>query len=163
MKFSEKKKGVTLIELIVALGLIALISALVYTFFFSNQGRLNEVEAKSNLQYEAKVILESISKYAMEATSAKVEKESGQVKSISFDLITNDDVKIPEGVKFTLDDSKLTLTTDEGDKLLSVYVERIDAVIDEEKGSIQVELKLKSKSVTYSVKDNYVFRNSHKK
>lgn len=162
------KKGVTLLELIITLGLLGMITALVFFFFGSNQKTLRIIGVKSNLQYEAKVVMDSISKYAMEAASAKAEPYTGETENISFNLLSHEGDKILDGAVFSKEGSNLTVTLtnelgESNSRVLSEYVESIKAVVNQVEDSISIDLTLTNKGVSYSVKENYLFRNSHVK
>lgn len=61
------KKGFTIIELIISLGILAIVLSLVFTFFMSNQRSMSKIEVKSSLQQEAQIVLDYISKSGMQA------------------------------------------------------------------------------------------------
>ncbi len=158
-------KGITLIELIITLGLLGVITALVFSFFFTNKNTLNKVEIKSDLQYEAKEVMNKISKYAMEAS--KVEIGEDKVTFLGADV--NDKVvfkvtecsKTEEGNKVTFTGQALTMSIGEAtEKEICTRLKFITFSGDEEK-NIEVKLMLEEKNVTYSISDNFVFRNSH--
>lgn len=163
MKRFKRKSGVTLIELIIALGLLGVVTALIFFFFSINQKTLANVSVKSDLQYEAKVVIDKLSKYAMEATSAKVDRYTGD---IYFDLVTDSGDKIYEGAVFVKEDKTLKLllkneTATPDEIHLSDYVDRLEATVKQEDGSIAIDLVLENKGITYSVKESYLFRNKH--
>lgn len=164
MNSLKRKSGVTLIELIITLGLIGVIVALVFFFFGTNQRTLNTVGVKSDLQYEAKKVVESFSKYAMEAISAKVELDaSGDFQNIAFDLASDYGSRIPSGAVFSKEGStfKVVFAGQVDEIILSEYVDTFKAEVDQVKDSVYIEFKVVNKGISYSVKENYLFRNSH--
>ncbi len=157
MILNRKRKGVTLIELVIALGLLAIVTSFIFSFFFSNERKLEEINTRSDLQYEAKVILDSISKHAMAATKCKVDKElDGTVKTITFSKVEDDGTVTDEGAEFIIEEYNVYLSTKEdGKRLIGSHLHHIE--------SIEIRLSLKAEDIDYSVKESFLFRNSHKK
>lgn len=160
----KKKKGITLIELVIALGLIGIITALVFSFFFSNKKTLSIVEVKSDLQYEAKVIMNDISKYAMEAK--RVEYAAGN-NTITF--VSLDDSKIVftiNGGSSSESENKVIIegnSISRGDgsvskAVLSDNFKKISLHGANDK-NINVNLTLVKNGIEYSVADSFLFRN----
>lgn len=167
MILNRKKKGVTLIELVIALGLLSIVTLFIFSFFFSNERKLEAINTRSDLQYEAKVILDTISKYAMAATKCEVDKELDgtvkAVKAITFSRVEDDGTVTNEGVKFIIEESNIYLSTKEdGKRLIGSHLQHIEASDDTSK-SIEIKLSLKEEDIDYSVKESFLFRNSHKK
>lgn len=69
MVLKNKKRGISLIELVVALTLISLILMLVGPFFISNYKSLNKVSNQVDFQREAKSIMNYFTDSAMEASN----------------------------------------------------------------------------------------------
>ncbi len=155
MILNRKKKGVTLIELVIALGLLAIVTSFIFSFFFSNERKLEEINTRSDLQYEAKVILDSIS---------KVDKElDGTVKAITFSKVEDDGTVTDEGAEFIIEENNVYLSTKEdGKRLIGSHLHHIETSDDILK-SIEIRLSLKVEDIDYSVKESFLFRNSHKK
>ncbi|MHC1685754.1 MAG: PilW family protein [Clostridiaceae bacterium] len=63
----KKKKGVTLIELLIALSLSAIVSSGIYFFFFSNSNTINKTQYRSDLQGEGEIIIKRLSKTLLQA------------------------------------------------------------------------------------------------
>lgn len=164
MILNRKKKGVTLIELVIALGLLAIVTSFIFSFFFSNERKLEEINTRSDLQYEAKVILDSISKHAMAATKCKVDKElDGTVKTITFSKVEDEGTVTDEGAEFIIEENNVYLSTKEdGKRLIGSHLHHIETSDDVLK-SIEIRLSLKEEDIDYSVKESFLFRNSHKK
>lgn len=59
----NKKKGITLIELIITLSLTAIILGVIYTFFITNTKSLSKIELNSELQTEAQNIQKEFLNY----------------------------------------------------------------------------------------------------
>ncbi len=163
MILNRKKKGVTLIELVIALGLLAIVTSFIFSFFFSNERKLEEINTRSDLQYEAKVILDSISKHAMAATKCKVDKElDGTVKTITFSKVEDDGTVTDEGAEFIIEENNVYISTKEdGKRLIGSHLHHIE-ISDDILKSIEIRLSLKAEDIDYSVKESFLFRNSHK-
>lgn len=163
MILNRKKKGVTLIELVIALGLLAIVTSFIFSFFFSNERKLEEINTRSDLQYEAKVILDSISKHAMAATKCKVKESDGTVKTITFSKVEDDGTVTDEGAEFIIEENNVYISTKEdGKRLIGSHLHHIETSDDVLK-SIEIRLSLKEEDIDYSVKESFLFRNSHKK
>lgn len=162
MILNRKKKGVTLIELVIALGLLAIVTSFIFSFFFSNERKLEEINTRSDLQYEAKVILDSISKHAMAATKCKVKESDGTVKTITFSKVEDDGTVTNEGAEFIIEENNVYLSTKEdGKRLIGSHLHHIE-ISDDILKSIEIRLSLKAEDIDYSVKESFLFRNSHK-
>lgn len=85
ISLERKRKGVTLIELLLVLAISSIVLGTVYTFFLSNTRGINSSESKVYLQDQAQAILDTMGKDFMEAriiediisssnTNAKAEK-----------------------------------------------------------------------------------------
>ncbi len=64
----NKKRGLSLIELVVALSLVSIILTIIGPFFISNYRTLNKTSNQIDFQRESKYIMKYFSKTAMEAT-----------------------------------------------------------------------------------------------
>lgn len=159
MKKYKSKKGITLIELVITLGLMGFITALVFSFFISNQKTLDRVDIKSDLQYEAKEVMNKISKYAMEATSVNCDTPN----KIIFSLVSSVGGIIEEGAIFKITGNEISLSG-EGitESIICTKLKSITVGGDNKK-NLEVEIVLEEKGIRYSIKDNFLFRNSHKK
>ncbi|MBU3198424.1 prepilin-type N-terminal cleavage/methylation domain-containing protein [Clostridium estertheticum] len=67
-----KIKGFTMLELILALAIGAMFSAIFFNFFFIHQKNLNNVVIKSKLQMDMQYSMDSFSKSAMEASRISI-------------------------------------------------------------------------------------------
>ncbi|KGM94538.1 hypothetical protein Z968_11600 [Clostridium novyi A str. 4552] len=87
------KKGLTLIEVNLALVIFMILLAIVSPFFYSNFKSLNEADIRLELQRKGEKILEDISKRALEASGIEELKDKNNVKEITF--------KYEDGIKYT--------------------------------------------------------------
>ncbi len=164
MNLYKKKRGVTLIELIIALGLLTIISSFVFSFFFSNERKLDEVEIKSDLQYESKVIMDKISGYAMAATKVKFDENIDNTpNTITFSTVSDSGVINEDGAIFSIEGNNIYLDTEDiTRKQLGSHIESLEVSGDNSK-NIVVKLTLKEEEISYSVEESFLFRNSHLK
>lgn len=65
--FKRKKKGVTLLELLLVLAISTLFLGVIYTLFLSSSRLINETQIRSDLQREGAVILTDMSENLMQA------------------------------------------------------------------------------------------------
>jgi Tfp pilus assembly protein PilE len=63
----QRKRGVTVLELIISIGILSILTTVVFSVFLSNHKNLTRTEVKSDLQQEAQQVLEKISKSGMQA------------------------------------------------------------------------------------------------
>lgn len=167
MSIYKSKKGVTLIELVIALGLLSVIVAFVFSFFFANEKKLDEVTIKSDLQYEAKVVMDAISKYAMSATKVKYDT-SIDPNTITFSLVDEDGAIIEDGAMFNINKPQITLIEKnaDGTEIVSKTIcsnSKIIKVSGNKEKNIDVKLTLEKDGVSYSIEEGFLFRNSHLK
>lgn len=169
------KKGISLIELVIALGLTAMVISLVFFFYFSNRRHLNTVEVKSDLQYEAKVFLDSVSKTAMESTGAAYERMNESEETLTFNLVDFDETgtRVDSNVIFTFNSEEGTVTIDSGKgtsticsdfKVLNLNTSQPEVTgIKKIDNKVNIVMTLEKKGVEYKVNESYTFRNSHLK
>lgn len=161
---NKKRDGVTLIELVIALAIMSIVTGLIFFFYFTNQKKISEIEIKSDLQYEAKTVLDNISKVAMESTGARWNESTME---LSFNRVNEGDIVL----KFNKDKTEISFNKGETDILLSNHFKsiEIDSQMDETgdekiiKDKVKLKLILENKGITYELEENYVFRNSHLK
>ena len=161
---NKKRDGVTLIELVITLGIMSIVTGLIFLFYFTNQKKINEIEIKSDLQYEAKTVLDNISKVAMESTGAMW---NDSTMELCFNGVDDEDIVF----KLNKYEHKISFKKGETDILLSNHFKsiEIDGQMDETgyekiiKDKVKLKLILENKGITYEVEENYVFRNSHLK
>ena len=93
------KKGLTLLELIVVLGLMSIITMLVFSFVDLTQKKSNELDVKQQLQHEGTMITENLMDNILSANkiySIELDTENN-IKNISFDFDSNYIVKLDSG------------------------------------------------------------------
>lgn len=176
---NRRYKGFTLIELVISLGILAVILSLIFTFFMSNQKSMNKTEVKSSLQEEAQIILDYFNKSGMQAQ--KISVISG-----SEDLLSKNTSNVSvQNITFALDDGteyafNLNTSTNElyysrqaiTNKKIGSYVKDIKASILNGNSStfynncsaIKLVITLSKKGVNneafdYEVTTNIYFRN----
>ena len=67
MKKFNKKRGLTLIEIIIAMAIMAIIGGVVTTMTISNNKILSKVDMKSELQMEGQIIQTQLTNVALES------------------------------------------------------------------------------------------------
>lgn len=85
------KKGLTLIEVNLALVIFMILLAIVSPFFYSNFKSLNEADIRLELQRKGEKVLEDISKKALEANGVKELENQDNVQKIVFRYENNDE------------------------------------------------------------------------
>lgn len=90
ISLERKRKGVTLIELLLVLAISSIVLGTVYTFFLSNTRGINSSESKVYLQDQAQAILDTMGKDFMEAriiediiSSSNINAKSEKLVNIS--------------------------------------------------------------------------------
>lgn len=91
-EMKEKKKGFTLIEVIVVLAITVMIACVIYTFYNSNNRTLTNAEAKSTLQLEGSQIQKDLLNYGTQAKSIDVQGDIDDASKITFTVCENDDL-----------------------------------------------------------------------
>lgn len=83
------KKGYTILELIISLGIMIFVTALIMTFFITNLNNLAKIKNDSELQFHSQYILNFVSNKIMESRNIEV------IKSGTKDILyTNVEYKI---------------------------------------------------------------------
>ncbi len=80
----KSKKGFTILELIIAIALAAIIAAVVFTFFMSNYKSLDKTSKKSDLQLQAAKINTLINEELMEASRIESMKNAQNQEVIDY-------------------------------------------------------------------------------
>lgn len=167
-----KKRGLTLIEVIIAMAIMAIIGGVVTTMTVSNNKILSQVDMKSELQMEGQLIQTQLMKVALQSKGVidvEFKGVSDEIESITI----QDDQYI---YKFILTDSTLTYQKLSGeevkedrvlsDKISSIQV--IPSTKEELKSSeymefnINLSMKRGAQTVDYQVDNYIVFRNFKK-
>ena len=115
------KKGLTLLELIVVLGLMSIITMLIFSFMDLTQKKSNELDVKQQLQHEGAMITENLMSNILESIEIYgIDKEStvaneNRINNISVVLNKNykttigTEVKEFDKLKYTVSGGKLSL------------------------------------------------------
>ncbi|WP_085829499.1 type II secretion system protein [Clostridium massiliodielmoense] len=136
------KKGLTLIEVNLALVIFMILLAIVSPFFYSNFKSLNEADIRLELQRKGEKILEDINKKALEASGIEELKDKNNVKEITF--------KYEDGSKYTWKNHYEN----------GIKVKLLPEGSNEEKAKgINIELTLKKKKVEEKLSTDVYFRN----
>jgi prepilin-type N-terminal cleavage/methylation domain-containing protein len=93
----QRKRGVTILELIIAMGILAILTTVVFSVFLSNHKNLTRTGVKSELQQEAQQILEKITKSGMQAeriysisnTESLIDKNTANVSISNLSFVTD--------------------------------------------------------------------------
>lgn len=110
-KSRNKKRGLSLIELVVALSLITIILMIVGPFFISNYKSLNKTSNQIDFQRESKVIMNYFSDTAM---------ESGKIYRVRDN--NNKDIKLNENNTVSGENLLITFYNDEtGDEVRTSF------------------------------------------
>lgn len=114
----KKKKGLTLLELVIVLGLMGIITYLVFSFVNLTQRKSLELDIRQKLQHQGTMITESMMDNLLQAKSIfNVEKDSttNNLKEITFNLVGPSELKGKNAftdivkIKYKVDRNKLEL------------------------------------------------------
>lgn len=114
----KKKKGLTLLELVIVLGLMGIITYLVFSFVNLTQRKSLELDIRQKLQHQGTMITESMMDNLLQAKSIfKVEKDAttNNLKEITFNLVGPSELKGKTAftdivkIKYKVDGNKLEL------------------------------------------------------
>ena len=114
----KKKKGLTLLELVIVLGLMGIITYLVFSFVNLTQRKSLEIDIRQKLQHQGTMITESMMDNLLQAKSIfNVEKDStnNNLKEITFNLAGPSELKGKTAftdivkIKYKVDGNKLEL------------------------------------------------------
>ena len=169
MKKFNKKRGLTLIEIIIAMAIMAIIGGVVTTMTVSNNKILSKVDMKSELQMEGQIIQTQLMNVALESSGVEhVEfiNNSDKIRSI----IIGDNQYL---YKFTVSDNNLIyqkLQDDQSlqERVLSSNISNIQVIpstIEELQNSDHMEFNINlstkrgAEIVNYRVDNYIVFRN----
>lgn len=172
LKGAKCKKGLTLLELIIALALTIVILGVVLTFFIVSNKSIKESSIKSDLQREGKVTMELLTANIMEAKAIdKLEFTDGDdhsIKKLGLKLIKILDTDA-DRVEFNLKNSELKLKKLNIDQTLSTKVKSIKllnidkdndvAYINENTNILKLEIIVEDKGMQYKLSNDIVLRN----
>ena len=176
-----RKKGFTLIEILIALTIMLVVLSIAYSVFSSNYNILNQTEIKSDLQSEAQYALECFTKSSMETQNIVVLKDEGGGDKLStssaainiseIEFATGNTDKATSGninYNFALKNGNLSYTKKISDKgssnvvaqdVQSIQIEAVDGNSFDKCSGITIILNMGKGSIRYSVKSNIYFRN----
>lgn len=114
----KSKKGLTLLELVIVLGLMGIITYLVFSFVNLTQRKSLELDIRQKLQHQGTMITESMMDNLLQAKSIfNVEKDSttNNLKEITFNFVGPSELKGKNAftdivkIKYKVDGNKLEL------------------------------------------------------
>ncbi|NFH68162.1 prepilin-type N-terminal cleavage/methylation domain-containing protein [Clostridium botulinum] len=175
---SNKKRGFTLLELIIVMSLTLIILGMIFGIFNTNNKAMSDVNIKSTLQSEGQVIQETLSKIGMQASdmnyknedkdeivikslknvdenSEFILKKTGNELYISEEIVSNEDIN-EEWIK---NNSK-----DYEKKLLTKNLKSMNMTKDNNSGKMEIILAKdrsykKDEAIEYNINLKFVFRN----
>lgn len=118
IKKLKSKKGLTLLELVIVLGLMGIITYLVFSFVNLTQRKSLELEIRQELQHQGTMITESMMNNLLQAKRIfNVEKDAttNNLKEITFNLVEPSELKGKNAftdivkIKYKVDGNKLEL------------------------------------------------------
>ncbi len=157
-----RKKGMTLLELIIAMGILAMLLTVMTTMFVSDSNIFHKIDMNSELQLQAKEIETTLNKIAMESKGPdSVEKE------FNNKLTLKDSVDETKTHIFEVIQQELIYYTEDDDgnqsskKIIGRYVNHFRGTFDSNSLSYVVEFKLVQggKTTVYTLQNRMVFRN----
>lgn len=177
LKNVKSKKGLTLIELIVALALSIVILGVILTFFIVGNKSMKEASIKSDLQREGKVAMELLTSNIMEAKAIdklEFEDDNSSIKTLGLKLIklSKEDI---DRVEFNVNKNELkikkgTLNQKLSSKIKSIKLNNIDSTEDYSNKSalenlnkdtnvLKLEIIVEDKGMQYKLSNDIVLRN----
>ena len=116
-----KKKGFTLIEVVVVLAITVMIAGVIYTFYNSNNRTLTAAEAKSILQTEANQIQKELINIGTQATSVTIkEGTADDLKKLEFTVY--DDMNKTSMTTYVFDSSNVNSELSRSGQLHDMYI-----------------------------------------
>lgn len=172
VKRFNKKRGLTLIEVIIAMAILMIVGGVVTTMTVSNNKILSKVDMKSELQMEGQIIQTQVNKVALESkgiSAVEFIDNNGHIKSISIE----DEEYI---YQFSVDNQQVIYQKLSGDeviqeKVLSSHVSSIevnpsteDKLLNSNYMEFNINLSMKrgAQVADYRVDNYIVFRNFKK-
>ena len=172
VKKFNKQRGLTLIEVIIAMAIMMIVGGVVTTMTVGNNKILSKVDMKSELQMEAQIIQAQVNKVALESkgiSAVEFIDNNGHIKSISIE----DEEYI---YQFSVDNQQVIyqkLSSDEvlQEKVLASYISSIQVIPSKEDDllnsnymefNINLSMKRGAQVVDYRVDNYIVFRNFKK-
>lgn len=157
-----KRKGFTLIELVIGLALMSIVLLVITSFFLNNNNTMNRTHIKAELQSEGEYIMSFISRSLMEGKAVKEVKFDGKGR---FQFIEISSYKEELNRGFYLNGKTLSYKVNGGEE--RIIGENVQEIIVPdftkkigETNSLEIEIVLSKKDIVYKLKDNIFFRNS---
>ncbi len=158
----RRKKGMTLLELIIVMAISTIIVGVMTTMFVSQSNILQKVDRDSILQLQAKDIETTLNKIAMESKGPDSEEEEFNTKLTLKDAVDETkrhifEVMQRELIYYTEDDDG----NQSSKKTIGRYVDRFSGTFNLNSLSYSVEFKLVQggKTTVYTLENRIVFRN----
>ena len=174
-KVREKTKGVTVLEIILALAIGAMFTAIFFQFFLKHQDALNRTAIRSQLQMDMQLLMESFSQSAMEAASiSDIDRASSLAFSGTREIISDIKFKVDddESYNYSIDiktvNKNIFVESFKGKRQLSsnlssLKVTPLGATDFSNCRGITIDIKLSSSDgkIIYSASNNMYFRNKN--
>ncbi|MBU3127721.1 MULTISPECIES: type II secretion system protein [Clostridium] len=155
----NKKKGITLIELVISIAILSIALTVIYSFFSTDYKAINKAQVELELQSEAEKAIEKISDIAIQ--SSKMEKN--KTNNIKFIKENIEYEFILSGENNAKKNKKLYLQVDNTDKIeIAKYIEDIIYNKTEQRDKIigvEIEIKLEKNDIKKNIKTKVYFRN----
>lgn len=174
-KITQKRKAFTLLEVIIALGIMALVSTIILPFFLGNYKSLDETSARSELQHEAQMVNSLASQKLMEVKEIKEIKDIHNLDAIDSSLEVNLKYLIyldGEGKenKLELVNNKLEFIENSigsrkaaGGNIESIFIKPLSqGKTFKETQGVTLNIKFKNEKHEYSIENIINFRNKSK-
>lgn len=172
VKKFNKQRGLTLIEVIIAMAIMVIIGGVVTTMTVSNNKILSKVDMRSELQMEGQIIQTQLMNVALESNGINHVEFIGNSDQIQSITIYDDDYLY----KFTVSGSELIYQKLQGDeslqkRVLSSNISNIQVIpstleelqnSDHMEFNINLSMKRGAQVVDYRVDNYIVFRNFKK-
>ena len=161
----NKKRGMTLLEVIIAMAISTIILGVVTTMFVSNSSILHQVDMNSELQLQAQLVEQKLNKVAMSSTGAKLTDTNEAL--ILFDSANLSDEHVFKQVE---DELHYVMTEASDDQLieqasvLARHVKSFEFNVDTGGNALSYtvifEMTQGKEKETYTLKNKVVFRNN---
>ncbi len=148
-------RGFSLIELVIAVAILAVIAVLVVTFLMTSTGSYKNVSSETELQFEAQLAINQIHDLVVDANKSVKKQGANSL------LVENNDV-IYE-ISYDPDACIIYLTKikagNSETSVLSEYVTSFHATVDETKGRVSIGLTMKRDKREAEITDVVTLRN----
>lgn len=122
----KRKRGFTLIEMIIVMSLTVIILGMVYSMFNTNNRILSDVNIKSTLQLEGQAIQEKLSYIGMQATGVIDYDNKANKKNIIIRSYNKDGDETSYNIEYN--ESEKILAIDNNVGTLSTHVQSLEIV-----------------------------------